>query len=212
MPVKFKVASGKGSIEGNTLTVKEAGEVEVIAYQEGDKTYWSAEEVSHTICVIPSVPTISVYQAEHGVYLTSSSSVGNQWYLDNQKLSGETNDTVFVKQSGSYSVLTSAGDCSNTSKVVSVTGDEELSLKEDKLRVFPNPFSGSFNVAFSSKINEKKEWILVNSIGVEVKSGNLQQIEQVWSGEIVGKNLPSGIYKLVLTDSGSNYVKSIIKD
>jgi PKD repeat protein len=68
--------------------------------------------VSQTITVGPPVPTINL----SGNILTSSSSTGNQWYLNGVAINGATNQTYTATSSGSYTVVvTNTFGCSATS-------------------------------------------------------------------------------------------------
>jgi hypothetical protein len=59
LPVTFIVASGPGTISGNTLTITGAGQIIVNANQYGDTTYAAAPIVSQTITVSPAPLTVS---------------------------------------------------------------------------------------------------------------------------------------------------------
>jgi large repetitive protein len=59
----------------------------------------------------PPTPTIS----QSGFLLTSSASNGNQWFLDGVAISGETGQTHFATQNGSYTVVVTSGGCSSAS-------------------------------------------------------------------------------------------------
>ena len=65
-------------------------------------------------CISPPKPTIT----DNGLTtptptLTSSSSTGNQWFLNNLLLEGETNQTLNISKDGSYTVQVTANGCSS---------------------------------------------------------------------------------------------------
>ena len=66
----------------------------------------------------PAIPTITAggpttFCAGGSVTLTSSSATGNQWSLNNNPISGATNQTFSATASGSYTVIVTANGCPN---------------------------------------------------------------------------------------------------
>ena len=59
LPVAFSVASGPGTISGNTLTITGAGTVIVAANQAGNSTYLAAPQVTQSIVVTQASQTIN---------------------------------------------------------------------------------------------------------------------------------------------------------
>ena len=78
----------------------------------------SSSATSVTVNPVPNTPTISAGGAttfcEGGaVTLTSSSSIGNQWYRDNALISSATGKTFSATQSGAYTVIVTLNNCSS---------------------------------------------------------------------------------------------------
>jgi parallel beta-helix repeat protein len=97
-----------------------------------------------TVSPLPATPTIS----RNGFTLTSNSATGNQWYKDNNILTGETNATYTTTANGSYTVKVTTNGCvsaASNAVVVINTGinDDKNSLA---VAVYPNPSNGLFNV------------------------------------------------------------------
>ena len=67
--------------------------------------------VSAVVNPIPALPTISANNTPAAPVLTSSSSTGNQWYLNGNAISGETNTTLSITQAGTYKVQVQVNDC-----------------------------------------------------------------------------------------------------
>lgn len=104
------------------------------------------------VITIPSAPTIT----QSGTTLTSSSSTGNQWYLNGIAILGATNSTYTVTQNGNYSVMvTSSGITSASSNLITITsfatGIVQNNLN-DNLSIYPNPSKGVFTLQSSTKI------------------------------------------------------------
>ncbi|MBK7652761.1 MAG: hypothetical protein IPJ20_21220 [Flammeovirgaceae bacterium] len=73
--------------------------------------------------------------------LSSNYETGNQWYLDNEMIMGETNRTLIVREVGIYDLKVSMQGCevSTTNTVLRtevVTGLEETLQSVD---IYPNP-------------------------------------------------------------------------
>jgi hypothetical protein len=81
---------------------------------------WSAlsDPISVTATPLPATPTITpsgptTFCAPGSVTLTSSSSSGNQWYLNGSPISGATGQTLLVTASGSYTNTVTGSGCSS---------------------------------------------------------------------------------------------------
>src|ERR1035437_911850 len=82
----------------------------------------SSTVVSHTVTVnaSPAVPTITLA----GDTLTSSSTTGNQWFLNGVLISGATNQTYVATSNGAYTVVvTNSFGCSSTSAATTYTNN-----------------------------------------------------------------------------------------
>ncbi|MFZ4542414.1 MAG: PKD domain-containing protein [Saprospiraceae bacterium] len=99
---------------------------------------------------LPGVPSISVNKN----VLSSTSSTGNQWYLNGQLIPGATSQNYTISKDGKYSVkVTNALNCSATSLEVTVKfiiGTEDL-LTDNLFKIYPNPIEDFFVVQLKSK-------------------------------------------------------------
>ncbi|MBI4646637.1 MAG: hypothetical protein HY738_08625 [Bacteroidia bacterium] len=73
--------------------------------------------------------------------MMSNSTTGNQWYLNDTALTGQTNALFIPTVSGDYFVIVTLNGCtSDTSNVITVTGVSVESLFINSgISVFPNP-------------------------------------------------------------------------
>ncbi len=99
----------------------------------------------------PATPVIT----QSGNNLISNQVNGIQWYLNGTLMPGETNDTLQLTQSGSYSVsYTDSLSCGSSSAPfpVTFTGIKSYSANET-ISVFPNPSAKSITVTGSSVLS-----------------------------------------------------------
>ena len=108
-------------------------------------------------------------------------------------IAGATNQILIVSTGGNYRVVvtkTSTG-CSKTSAQKSLTTvvcREEESILGSTIQVYPNPFTNTVTLQFSSFKPDRIEVIDIAGRVVEIKSiGELSSVQ-------LGENLPSGFY------------------
>jgi len=88
-------------------------------------------------------PTISA----SGATLTSSSAIGNQWYLNGNIITGATSQSYTATQNGSYTVVLNGTTTSAPYNVTTITSIAEYNTATD-VNVFPNPTTGIINLHF----------------------------------------------------------------
>ncbi len=100
----------------------------------------------------PAIPVIT----QSGNNLISDQANGIQWYLNGILMPGETNDTLQVTQSGSYSVsYTDSLSCGSSSSPFPVTFTGIKTYNSNELiSVFPNPSTKSVTVNVSSVLKQ----------------------------------------------------------
>lgn len=157
----------------------------------------------------PDVPVVAV---DMDTVLTAPAGFDYQWLLDGQPVPGATGQTFIASQSGSYTVVvTNDGDCSATSEPVNVVISASGFLPNvQSVKFSPNPFSedATLQIAASQatriglKINDLagKNW-LSDEFVVNGKS----------SIRLPLSKLPAGVYLLVLTTEGGEWVERLVK-
>ncbi len=142
LPVQYSTSSDKVTISGNTVTLFKAGSVTINANQLGNTNYNSATQVSQTFCINPAKPIITLNSTNPAsLVLNSSSSNGNQWYLNGTLVINATAATLTASISGSYTVKVAIDNCISevsAAQAVIITGD--ISKQDDAIMIlFPNP-------------------------------------------------------------------------
>jgi hypothetical protein len=135
LPVSFHLIAGPVTIQGNSLTITDAGLVTLKAVQEGNDTI-APVEIESSFCVSPAKPVVT----SANLFLTSSSPTGNQWYRNDTLVPEATQPRYEVKQAGTYLVRVS-GPCgaaiASDPIIIDVLGIEDIPAT--KLTLFPNP-------------------------------------------------------------------------
>ena len=108
-----------------TYNATASGDYTVVVTTAGCSSAASAP-TTVTVQAAPPIPTINAggptsFCTGGSVTLTSSSATGNQWYVGGNPINGETNQQYVASTSGNYTVVVTAGACSSTSVVTTVT-------------------------------------------------------------------------------------------
>ncbi|KAB1060389.1 T9SS type A sorting domain-containing protein, partial [Salibacter halophilus] len=121
-----------------------------------------------------------------------------------QPVDGATSDTFTPEDNGTYAVVITSGNCTDTSRCVEVlnTSTEDLIGGEhNSFKIYPNPTRGEFTMSFGSSA-KNVEYELINAQGSVIERrviGDVQEGQQV-VGNI---NAAPGIY-FVRTISDQN--------
>lgn len=149
--------------------------------------------IKYTILDKPAVPIIT----RDGANLVSSSTTGNQWYLDGAKLKGENSNKIKASSSGIYTVETTNTDGCISDLSKGEYGLITSTLQEDSLNFYPNPFINNIKVSFPLEFGNSADIKIIDIKGVirfDKKS--------IQSGETVDLSFLSiGTYILNLSSS-----------
>ncbi len=142
LAVQFTTPSDKVTISGSEVSVVNPGSVTIAAGQPGNAIFSAAPKVLQTFCINPAKPAIAVNATDPAQpLLTSSSDIGNQWYLNENLIDGATGKTYVVKEKGIYKVKVSVDGCSgpfSEGETLIITGDVS-NLSPGKAQLYPNP-------------------------------------------------------------------------
>jgi len=157
----------------------------------------------------PLAPSIT----QDSIYLISDSLTGNQWYLDGNLLTGETNDTLAYSNysNGDYTIIYTDGNgCSSASDAINATVTiVDVSVPENpnllELSVYPNPTTEIINVEASELI----DYIIITDL-----NGKIVYRENNINSTTLTLNLyelTRGIYIIKIGSKDNYNFKKIIK-
>jgi IPT/TIG domain-containing protein/carboxypeptidase family protein/PKD domain-containing protein len=115
-----------GAATATTYNAAASGNYTVKVTDGNSCTSAASPIIAVTVNTIPATPTITPggsaqFCSAGSKTLTSSSAIGNQWYLEGVLLSGATNQTVSADNAGHYTVVVTSGCSSASSAATNVT-------------------------------------------------------------------------------------------
>lgn len=90
---------------------------------------------------------------------------------------------------------------------------ENITKKNTKIQIYPNPFSNNLTISIKSQKNEPIKLEIFNSLGqiVAVENHKLQDEKKTISLKNTSDNLKSGLYFLKITKGNELFIEKIIK-
>jgi uncharacterized repeat protein (TIGR03803 family) len=191
LPVVYSSSSDKVTLTSGQVTIVKAGSVAIAADQPGNNIYAAAPRVEQTFCINPAKPVVTLSGSNtEGILLTSSATMGNQWYLNGAAVTGAINATLNPTAAGVYKVQVTIDNCvsefSNDQALV-VTGDIKNTLNLS-IQLYPNPASDWLTVSFGEA--GTKEAVVYDMTGIRIDSQSTSDIEVKF--HIAG--YPAGVY------------------
>jgi pimeloyl-ACP methyl ester carboxylesterase/PKD repeat protein len=169
-----------------------------------------SSQVTWAVNPIPAPPSVT----QSGNILTSSASIGNQWYLNGNLLPGETGLSLncALYGNGSYAVRrTDNNGCTSAlsaSIYVTLTALEKDSGTSGII-LYPNPTEGMLNIQTSGNWSDQELHIQVFDVNGRI----VQQFDLRPSpkANMNLKDLPSGMYSFRIVDSsGEILYRSVV--
>jgi len=147
----------------------------------------SPQAVDVTVTKVPT-PTIS----RSGNVLLSSSTTGNQWYLDGKAIQGATDPSYQPAKSGDYTVQVSADNCMSAfSKAISFTPKGMINLPNGQfINLYPNPVTDKIVINCQLDNTDALTLEIFDSNGRSVK-----KVQGLHSGDVIHlDDLPKGLF------------------
>lgn len=210
LPVTISTSSQKINLDGQTVTLLEAGSVTIHASQSGNEYYEDAPTVDATFCINPERPTITINgNGTATPVIESSSSSGNQWFLNSMAIASDES-VIEVKEGGVYTVSVTHDNCtSELSDPVSmiVTGiSEEVS---GNVVVFPNPATTKLRLELKSPESNVGSITIIDIKGLTKEVIHVQ--DHLREVEIDVSEYASGPYILSIKSKGGVFRQMFIK-
>lgn len=203
LPVVFTTTSTKITLVGSQVTIVSAGRASIKAAQSGNANYNAAIDVTKSFCIQPAKPTISISLGSGLATLTSSATVGNQWFLNGTAIAGANNSTYSATTAGTYKVQTTVDDCVSDFSIdtpVVITGD--INFGASGISIYPNPTSE--NLFIIGLEADAKECVVLDIVGRSTP----MILEKAGEGHLLPTgNLSEGFYFLRI--SQYNHVQQI---
>jgi hypothetical protein len=163
--------------------------------------------VTATVDSMPATPVITA----NGNVLTSSSTAGNQWYLNGNILNGETNQNLTATQPGTYTVTVTYNGCTAVSNPFVFTSADDVDANAMTWSIFPNPGREIFNLQVNAKGSKQIEIRIMDSPGKLVFSSILDGHANV-NQRLDLSSLASGVYMIELNVDGVKDYKKLVID
>ncbi|MCL3779867.1 T9SS type A sorting domain-containing protein [Prolixibacteraceae bacterium JC049] len=200
LPIHFEVKKGSAHIDGNMLTIDGAGEVIVVACQEGDENCAAAKIVEHTFMIQKADQTIDITDIIDNV------TVGTALELEAIASSGLTIEFEIVKgtgtldgnsllpeEAGEFVIKVYQPGNENYNEVeieITFTASVLTGVEDDfskQVKLFPNPAKDYVNLVFP--LHDQKQIVILNNAGQIVRQLNVEK-----STRINLSGLPAGLY------------------
>ena len=165
--------------------------------------------LSITVNPTPATPVVT----QNGNVLTSSASIGNQWYNSSGILAGQTNQTYSVtSNSNYYSVVTIAGCSSASSNTISITTTEiATNQNTSSLTVYPNPSDKHTSIELQLTSKCDVQIYLFNALGEELEVIEEKSLDKGTYNYTISENA-KGVYFLRTVINGVVNTKKIIRE
>lgn len=147
---------------------------------------------------LPPTPTIT----QNGNQLVSSSTSGNQWYLNNQFIQGAAAQYFTPLVPGNYTVQVSLNGCSSAFSPVFnfiITSVQDIGAFDGYIKLFPNPVKHKLTIIRSGTIS------VLNIRLIDMNGKQLKNVTSTSSRiEIDMTPYASGLYIIWIKDKISN--------
>ncbi len=177
-----------------------------VANSQGFVSPWSLPKVV-TVNAVPNTPIISI----NGGVLSSSSSLGNQWYLNGNPIVGATQQNHVAQQNGNYHVVvTNANNCSSTSNSIAFFSFSNTEFENaTSVMSYPNPTKDKFFVKFDIDLEEVHYKLFDVSGQLQINRVVLHQLRNV-EEQFDVSTLRAGVYTMVVSVKDIDFMSKIV--
>jgi len=212
LPISYSTSTpSRISITPDEVNMLLPGRATLTATQSGNEEFESAQPVTHTFCIKPSIPFVTSLPTGDGYLLISSASLGNQWYKDGVAIPGATNAFFSTNEPGEYSLNVTIDDCSSDISdkvVVLITSIGNLDKHAD-FTVFPNPASDFVYLDTKNLVDFRSFSLKIIDLMGRIHEPNLDFQDEYL--RIETRMLIPGVYKLTLHSNGQTFARFFVK-
>ncbi len=191
------------------------------------KTYTATQNgvyyliVTNNTTVLQSAPVgiaVPVSIAQNGNVLTSSSTSGNQWYIDGLAIPDSIGQTITVTQNGYYSVVVNINGVSSSATPVLInsfsssptaTGINQLT-SDNTIRISPSPNDGNFKISFDVTVNATYSLEIKDLLGQLIYSEILSSFSGSYDKQLSLSGYGKGVYIISLTSTTLKTINKIV--
>jgi trimeric autotransporter adhesin len=212
LPIELTSALDNIVVDGNTITLKKAGSATIRASVPGNSNFNPASS-SYTFCINPAKPTFTVKSTDFLTWtLTSSSSFGNEWYLNSNLVSGQKDQVLKFSNpssSGNYTVRVRVDNCvseASAPQAVIITGE----IRKTKVELFPNPSQSKLTLQIP-EFDEQGETSL-QIIDLNGKTVDMSKMMGINKFTIDISHLSTGTYIILATQKQRQVRRLFVKE
>jgi len=210
LPVIFNSAnSAIISVIDSMAVIKSPGAISITASQQGNIDFMSSTKTV-SFCVYPQKPVVSSEKnLVNFPLLSSSSAVGNQWYLNGAKIAGATADSFKPMQAGSYAVKVTVDTCSSKlSDPIEIKVVTEILPTDFDVKLSPNPVTTELNLVFPDNAVEQTRTVEVMDLQGRVLS-SVTGTTNEFTMDV--SSLSPSLYILRATHAGQTKIFKLVK-
>jgi PKD repeat protein len=162
-----------------------------------------SSSVSVAIIVKPIPPKPIIIITNNSPFtLMSTSDIGNQWYLNDNPISGATDQTYIVNEDGNYFTVVTIDGCSSLpSNQITINNVGINDYANDEILIYPNPAQDIIYIQYPNPINEV---MIINNLGQIV--AHYSEIGIINIGQ-----LANGVYQIMIKTEDNIVVLPLIK-
>jgi len=205
LPVSYILEQGNATLQDNSLQINGAGYVSIMANQEGNVGYLPADPVNQSFCTNPLKPEISAAFANDQTILISSSESDNQWFINGWPIAGSVNDTLFIEETGNYSVQVETDQCIGEVSdefFIDLTG---LIFRElSNIIPYPNPTDGKIIFSLPEQIQGILLKLSILDLSGRYMLSLLDLPQTTGKTSIDLSYLEPGVYTYILLNTANN--------
>ncbi len=186
------------------LTVKKSGNYSI---KISNKSGCSNTSIATKVTVNQATPTPTITKS--GDTLISSSTSGNEWYLNGNFIIGGTSQKLILSKGGIYTVKVTGGCNTATSSGYGYLGIAGIQRNAFNLNIYPNPSNGSFTINATFANAQQTIINIKDVLGRSIFSKNYGSVSSV-NDQLTISNPVEGIYFLSVMNGNETVVKKII--